>query len=154
MIERLRQLLERFWAWLAGEPLAAKTGVAVEPGPGQLTHTVQPGDTLGSIARRFSTSAWILADMNDLDDPGLIRAGQRLLVPRPGAPLSTPHPPPTPGVELPLETETGPFIYLVRSGDTLSAIAERFGLAAAALAEINHLQETDRVRPGDRKSVV
>jgi LysM repeat protein len=150
MLERLRQLLEHFWAWLDGELPGAEAGAAIQPGPGQFVYTVQPGDTLSGIARRFSTSAWILADLNDLDAPSSIRAGRRLLIPRPGAPVSAPAPHPGPGAEPPPETEPGPFLYLVRSGDTLSAIAGRFGVAAAALAETNYLQEPDLIRPGQR----
>jgi LysM repeat protein len=142
--------VEHFLAWLDGELPGAEAGAVIEPGPGQFAYTVQPGDTLISIARRFSTSAWILADLNDLDTPRSIRAGRRLLIPRPGAPLPAPAPGPEPGAGPLPETGPGPFVYLVRSGDTLSAIAGRFGVPAAALTEANHLQESGLIRPGQR----
>lgn len=152
MLRVLRALLERFWVWMGGEVPETETGVAVEPGPGQLVYVAQPGDTLGSIARRFSTSIWILAGLNDLDDHRSIRVGQRLLVPRPGAPRR-PSPPsvPEPAPEQsPVEPEPGPFIYIVQTGDTLSAIAWRFGVAATALVETNQLADPNLVWPGQR----
>jgi len=42
------------------------------------SYTVQPGDTLFSIARRVGTSVSELAALDNLDDPASIRAGQVL----------------------------------------------------------------------------
>jgi murein DD-endopeptidase MepM/ murein hydrolase activator NlpD len=95
--------------------------VQPEPGsgaPATMIYTVQPGDTLFSIARRFGTTVEELVELNNLADPRVIRVGQQLLVP-----AITP-PPPTriqfaPGatsatvtgtVEFPLRDE-----YLVRA---------------------------------------
>jgi LysM repeat protein len=150
MFKRLHPYLERFWVWLGGELPEDETGAAVQPRPGQFIYVVQPGDTFSSIARCFSTSVWILADQNDLDDPSLIRVGQRLLVPRPGAPPSAPTPPPAPSSEPPVESEPGPFIYIVQTGDTLSAIARRFGVAVVAIVEANRIQDPNVIRPGQR----
>jgi len=49
----------------------------------QTTYVVRPGDTLHALARRFGVSASALARANRLADPDRIRAGQRLVVPRP-----------------------------------------------------------------------
>jgi nucleoid-associated protein YgaU len=58
--------------------------LAPEPEPG--TYTVQPGDTLSSIARQVygKASLWrVIFDANRdiLDDPGRIRPGQVLRIP-------------------------------------------------------------------------
>jgi LysM repeat protein len=45
------------------------------------THIVQHGETLTSIARRYGTTVWTLARMNNLPNPNIIYAGQRLHVP-------------------------------------------------------------------------
>jgi LysM repeat protein len=150
MLNVLSRFLERFWIWLGGELPAAETGVAVGPGPDQIVYVVQTGDTLSSIARRFSSSIWILADLNNLDDPGLIRAGQRLLIPRPGVRSPVPSVPSEYSPEPLVETEPGPFIYIVQTGDTLSAIARRFGVSVAAIIETNRIQDRNLAWPGQR----
>jgi len=150
MRKRLRPYLERFWVWLGGEPSLVEIDVAVQPDPGQFVYVVQPGDTLSNVARRFGTSVWMLADINDLDDPSLVRAGQRLLIPRSGASPSAPSSSFEAESEPSLETEVGPYLYIVQTGDTLDSIAGRFGVATAAIVEINRLQDADLIRSGQR----
>ncbi|MCX8131233.1 MAG: LysM peptidoglycan-binding domain-containing protein [Clostridia bacterium] len=45
-----------------------------------IIYTVQPGDTLSDIARKFGTYVQNLVDFNYLDDPDLILVGQNLVV--------------------------------------------------------------------------
>ena len=45
------------------------------------TYTVRPGDTLFSIALRFGTTPQALAGANNLSNPALIYAGQKLILP-------------------------------------------------------------------------
>jgi N-acetylmuramoyl-L-alanine amidase len=48
-------------------------------------YTVAPGDTLTAIAARHGTTVADIVAENDLPDPDRIRAGDRLIVPEPGA---------------------------------------------------------------------
>lgn len=150
MLSVLRSLLHRFWVWLGGGLLPAGR-CSVEPGPGQFVYQVRPGDTLHDIARRFSTSIWILAAVNDLDDRK-IHAGQPLLIPRPGAPLVSPTPHGSESVSpshVKLE-EAGPFIYIVRTGDTLSGLAGQFNVTPDAIIRSNRLARPSSIWPGQR----
>lgn len=54
------------------------------------THTVAPGETLFSIARRYGTTVEALVRLNGLSDPNRIRAGQILRV-RPGEEVPLPR---------------------------------------------------------------
>ena len=45
------------------------------------TYTVQAGDTLGDIAFRFGTTAAVLADLNNLENPNALTIGQVLVLP-------------------------------------------------------------------------
>jgi len=77
----------------AGNPSAGPTAVAgptVVPTQGPVqseikpvdpTYAVQPGDTLGSIARRFNTSIEALQSINNLPDRNSLRVGQQLVIP-------------------------------------------------------------------------
>ena len=44
-------------------------------------HTVQPGDTLASIAARYGTTAQAIADANGIANPNQIAVGQVLVIP-------------------------------------------------------------------------
>ena len=53
-------------------------------------YTVEPGDTLGKIARELGVSVSALADVNNLSNPNLIYPGQVLTIPgKNGAPSVT-----------------------------------------------------------------
>ena len=45
-----------------------------------MTHTVQPGETLSSIARRYGTTWQAIAQANGLVNPNQIYAGQQLKI--------------------------------------------------------------------------
>lgn len=96
------------------------------------TYTVKRGDTLSSVAGRHGTSVSALVRLNDLSDPNLIVAGQRLRVPGGKAPSAT---------------------HTVRAGETLSSIAARYGTTVGALARTNRLQNVNLVVVGQRLKV-
>ncbi len=58
-------------------------------------YIVQPGETLSEIAARFGLTVEELARANGITNPALIRAGQELIIPAPGAVPSTPTVTPT-----------------------------------------------------------
>jgi LysM repeat protein len=72
---------------------------------------------------------------NDHWDPGGINTAI-VPGPRPGADEDTPAP------------DSG--VYVVKKGDTLSAIAVRHSTTTAALAKLNGIKDPDRIRPGQR----
>jgi|FLYK01.1.fsa_nt_gi LysM repeat protein len=49
--------------------------------PGGTPYIVQPGDTLGRIARRYGVNMNVLARVNAIVNPNLIYAGQTLIIP-------------------------------------------------------------------------
>ena len=103
-------------------------------GAGAATHVVRPGETLSGIAARHGTSVSALVRLNDLDDPNLIVAGQRLRV---GGRTG----------------DRGMRTYTVVAGDTLSGIAARFGTTVAALTRANNLKNPNVIVIGTRLRV-
>ncbi len=105
------------------------------PGPasteesGPIEYVVQEGDTLFSIARRFGVDMEELARANNITDPSTIYVGQRLIIP--GARI-------TPARDL----------YYVQPGDTLTSIAQRFGVSLQALMEANNISDPDEIYAG------
>jgi N-acetylmuramoyl-L-alanine amidase len=100
------------------------TVLRIPAGP-QSAYRVRVGDTLSGLARRFGTSLRALAAANHIDPNGVLFAGITLKVPGGGV---------TSGA-----TPTMTSTYRVALGDSLSAIAARFGTTVGALAAANHL---------------
>jgi len=96
----------------------------------EVKYTVQRGDTLSSIARRYDVTIQELVTANNIANPNLIYVGQV---------LSIPHP----------STVTDNLLYTVQKGDTLWAIANRYGTTAAALAAINDISNPNLIYPGE-----
>ena len=99
-------------------------------------YVVQPGDTLSSIAAYFGVSLADLLAVNRLDDPDHIAVGQRLIIPAPGMSSDRTG-----------ETATAQ-VYVVQPGDTLWAIAMRYGVTVDELMQANGLQNADLLRVG------
>ncbi len=133
----------------AVKPAAAVPAPAKESRPtGGGEYIVQPGDTLGAIAKRCGVTQAELIEANQITNPNRIRAGQKLVLPPTGkapAPLPKPaaKPQAKPAAEAPVLT--GENEYVVKAGDNLSKIAARFGVKLSALREANKLQ-SDKLR--------
>lgn len=84
-------------------------------------HTVQPGESLFLIAQSFGITLTELLRANpQITDPNRIQVGQAVCIP------GIVTPPPCPG-----------FIYPVRPGETLFALARRFGTTVEAILAAN-----------------
>ena len=128
-VEGNKILLANILSWIDKsnvELLPDSTTVAEQPSVAQ-THVVQYGETLSSIATRYSTTYQALASLNGLSNPNMIYAGQVLKV---NGTAST--------------TRT----YTVRSGDNLSSIASKLGTTYQALAQRNGLSNPNLIYPG------
>jgi LysM repeat protein len=82
-------------------PVSSSAAAAVEAPPakpapqaGDATHTVVPGDTLGSIARKHGVRVGDIATLNNITDPAKIRVGQALKLPVGAKPISASSPAP------------------------------------------------------------
>ncbi len=103
------------------------------PVPEYITYVIQPGDTLSGIARRYGTTVTALTQLNKLSDPDRIYAGNTIKVPESGSDISS-----------------SPQYYTIRSGDTLSEIAQEFGTSVSALTRLNGISNPDRIYAGTR----
>jgi len=114
-------------------PAPAPPAPAAPPAGNPVYHVVQWGETLSKIAAYYGTTIWAIAQANGILNVDYIRAGQLLLIPVTG---------PTPVPQ--------PQYYIVQPGDTLSAIAWRFGTTVWALAQANGIWNPNLIYIGQR----
>lgn len=101
-------------------------------------YTVRLGDTLDDIATRLNVSTETLVASNGLHNRHHIREGQVLRLP-----------PSEPGTAtVAIETPLANGLYQVHRGDTLSVIANRFGVSEEALLKANDLTDKHLIRAG------
>ena len=101
--------------------------------PSYVTYTVQAGDTLWAIARKYgcSIAEIVTANSDRIKNPNLIHAGWQLKIPRSGATVTGS----TPDAVLPENKKSG--TYIVGQGDTLWAIARKCGCSVAEIISLN-----------------
>jgi len=104
------------------------TGPVVNvPGKPQV-RTVESGDALDAIARGFGSTRAELVELNKLRAPYHLKLGQKIKGP----------------------AKDDQKAYVVQTGDTMFAIAKRFNVTAAALADENDLKATSAIKKGQK----
>ena len=137
-------------------------------------HRVKSGDTLGKIARMYGTSVSELCRLNGLKSTSTLRIGQSIRCSAGVEPSSTKktttakskQPAQTTtnktitvkadasaAAALPQATtadvdESAPVYHRIKSGDTLGAIARRYGTTVQKLCELNGITKTTVLRLG------
>lgn len=95
------------------------------------TYTVRSGDTLSAIAARYDTTVSKLQSLNNISNANYIYVGQKLKIS--GSVSAT--------------------YYTVRSGDTVSGIAARYGTTTNKIKQLNSLRNVNFIRVGQRLRV-
>lgn len=87
--------------------------------------TVQKGDTIYALSRRYGVTVRSLINYNKMRPPYLLKSGQRLKLPR---------------------TDT----LMVKKGDTLYSLSRKYGVDMAEFVRINGLQSPYRLKVGQK----
>jgi LysM repeat protein len=106
-------------------------------------YTIVKGDTLSSIAKKYSVTVRALQDANPTVEPTRLRIGQKLVIPTAVTSSAAPA-----AAAMP-EMTGGAQVYEVKSGDTLTRIAARFNTTVPAIRAENNLV-TDKIRVGQK----
>lgn len=121
--------------------------VIVPPKGKRSTYTVQPGDTLALIAAKNGVNWRDVAKWNQMDANATLYVGTSIYLydAKPQAEKIE--------VRSTVKAETKPESYTVRANDTLTGIADEFGLSLKQLADYNGLSVTSGVRVGQKLSL-
>jgi LysM repeat protein len=97
------------------------------------TYTVRPGDFLSAIGERVGVPWQLIAQANGIQGPDyVIVPGQVLIIPA--------IPEPTAGAEF----------HIVQAGDTITRIAQEYGVDPTDLADFNNIADWNSIRVGDQ----
>lgn len=129
------------------------------------SYRIQSGDTLIGVAAKFDLSVADLAAFNNIKTDTLVQRGQVLkldgdrsasrntaTITEAQEPVKTDHTAATPSVEQTAfngQTET----YTVKSGESLTALANRYNLSVNTLAQLNNLSARANLRVGQKIKV-
>lgn len=99
----------------------------------KLIYTIQPGDTLSSIARMYGSTVQAIVNENNISNPDLIYPGSVILIPV---------------AEEYLESPPGSIIYTVQPGDTLYIISQLFKVSIESILSLNNIANPSLIYPG------
>jgi N-acetylmuramoyl-L-alanine amidase len=139
---------------LAGQRLRVAAGGSRTSGRAQAptrrtVHIVTTGSTLWGIAAHYGVSVGSIAAANQIANPSLIFAGQRLAIPGAPAPRrSRPHAEAGGGASAPRRAAS--VVHVVTPGSTLWGIAAHYSVSVGSIAAANRLADPSRIFAGQR----
>ncbi|MCW3494761.1 LysM peptidoglycan-binding domain-containing protein [Microbacterium sp. SSM24] len=110
------------------------------------TYTVKGGDTVSAIAQRHGISVQAVLSANRLGWSSIIYPGQKLRIPGRAVPAAATKP----AAPAPAPATTS---YVVRAGDTVTAIAQRHGVGVNAVLTANKLSAASIIYPGQKLAI-
>ena len=117
----------------------------------ELTHTVQKGETLYSISKKYSTTVQSIADANKIDGTD-IKVGQKLVIPEKNGAVQAKTNDSALKNDSKIDSKTKKNIqtYTVKKGDTWYAIARNFSVSVKQLYELNGTDEKSGLKVGQK----
>jgi LysM repeat protein len=96
---------------------------------------VKRGDTLSGLSVRYGTSVSELRRLNSMSSRSMLQKGRKLKLP-----VASAAPPPV----------SRPSYHVVKRGDTLSALAVRYGMSVAEVRRLNGIKNGAVLRVGKK----
>lgn len=123
---------------------AAATAPSPTPPPEITKHVVAEGETVSGIAAAYGLDVGSVLSANGLGPSSLIFPGEAIVLPLAGTATTAPAPVPEPVIQ---PGSTGDS-HVVVAGDTLSGIAEAYGVTVAEIDAANALGGSTMIVPG------
>lgn len=102
-------------------------------------YCVKYGDTLSKIAKEYNISITEIINQNNIKNPNRIYPNEIIKI--------------TSNYQYQLPTSKNNQIYIVKPGDTLSTIANKFQTTVKELATINHIKNPNLIYPGEKINI-
>lgn len=115
-----------------GEPVWAGQRLMVPPRKGLMLHEVQPKESAASIAAKSGMPVAQFVEMNKVSPQQRLRPGARYYVPAQDGLLASKEVP----------------VHVVREGDSLEALADRYRSSVKEILSVNELTEKQALVPG------
>ena len=135
-----------------GAPAADAAPAPLPVAPEIARHVVVEGDTIGGIAATYGLDVASVLSANGLGPSSLIFPGESIVLPLTDpsvvAPAPVPQPEPAAPAPAPPSDPASAETHVVVEGDTLVAIADRYGVTVAELDAINGLGGSTVILPG------
>ncbi|MDF2686032.1 MAG: LysM domain protein [Clostridia bacterium] len=109
-----------------------------------IKYIVKSGDSLSLIASKYNTTVELIKTLNKLSS-NTIYINQVLQIPNTTTAPSTTSPTPV--------TNWPSITYIVKSGDSASSIAAKFGVSSADIIKYNYMRATDWLDAGDKIAI-
>lgn len=108
------------------------------------SYVLSKGDTLGSVAKRFSTTVKDLMALNQIKDPTRLRDGKTLILP------TVTELPKTSVVTNATANDVLPQgkTYILKRGELLGSVAKKFSISVKALQIANNITDPTKIRDG------
>ena len=132
---------------IAEKEIEAKEAVAVAPVElKNIEYTVQKGDNLGTISKKFGTDIADLKEWNHLSDNN-IAFGKKIIVAKNEIALNTSNASVASFKKAKIESASLQQDYLVKKGDSLFSIAKKSGVTVSDIKKWNDINNED-IKPG------
>ena len=125
---------------IAGKEIMVPRGSAwaSKQNPREQTYSVQKGDTLWNISKKFRVSIEDVALWNELDIEKPLQINQEIKIFSRYERIRQDVP----------SRQLRTMLYPVKSGDTISRIASKFAISAQQIQDWNELEDASRIFPG------
>jgi LysM repeat protein len=122
----------------AGQRLVIPTAnVPAAPASAGASHTVQVGENLYRIALNHGVTTKALAELNGIYNPDQVFVGQKLTIP--GSPAAS---------SVAYQPQHASTTHTVQRGETLTSIANRYGISLWTLIQVNNIANSALILPG------
>ena len=103
-----------------------------------IVHIIEKGDTLYALSKKYNTPIDSILKKNNLSDPSKIKIGQKIIIPVENSAKD----------DKKTKTNSDTLTHVVQKGDTLYALAKKFGIKFSDLLKLNGINEKTPLKIG------